>query len=144
MKFHSRSIMCGFLPNLLLKIQMKSLLSQTISVVLTLTRWEETLGIMPQEKEEHMGIFRRIWEINFKILTCILATPLVISVVHKKRELQWCSWCGDKATISHILLFCPETVSVHKWALHQTSLPDTTANVNWIFGFREYKYNPLI
>ena len=57
----------------------------------------------------------KLWDVNFKILSRILATPIVIAATKKKENLQWCSWYGARASISHILVSCPQTTALHDY-----------------------------
>ena len=84
--------------------------------------WEKALDMMPLEKPYCESIFRhmlvackvtKFWQINYKILSRILATPKVISAVQGAENLQWCIWCGALGTLEHILLACPKTKELH-------------------------------
>ncbi len=55
----------------------------------------------------------KFWDINFKILSHILATPKIISKIHGEDNIQYCAWCGHDATLEHILLQCPDSKYLH-------------------------------
>ncbi len=83
------------------------------------------LNLLPLDKLESSTVFcnmlthckiTKLWEVNFKILSRILATPVVIAAANKSPEMIWCKWCGDRANIDHILLHCPFTHCVHWYA----------------------------
>ncbi len=102
-----------FIPNLHLPIVMKKLLKDDCTVVLTLDKWCVFFNRVSFEILELEQIFQRMLvqckptkfrEINYKILVRILAIPKIISKVQSEDNLRWCVWCGDEATLEHILL----------------------------------------
>ncbi len=54
----------------------------------------------------HQCKITKFFEINFKILHHILATPALIAKIRKNEQLECCHWCGEKADLNHILLDC--------------------------------------
>ncbi len=82
-------------------------------------------------------------EINFKILAQILATPKIIAKVKGADNLQWCIWCGEMASLEHILLNCCETKKVHSWVVEHFPLPKLLAK-HWIYGLPDKQFNPVI
>lgn len=102
---------CVIHPVLLL--QMKQLLHTNCSQALSLTYWETKLNILPMEPNEWKKIFSQMlkkckvtkfWDINFKILSRILATPVVLSSLHSTPDKKNCFVCGERAGLEHILL----------------------------------------
>ncbi len=92
----------------------------------------------------------KFWEVNFKILARILATPVVIAAANKSPEMIWCKWCGDRANIDYILLHCPFTHCVHWYVeavLRKISqdvwilggVGPKTDQVIWVVNFLVYK-----
>ena len=83
----------------------------------------------------------KFWEVNYKILSCILATPVVISAVHKNPVLAKCYWCGECANIDYILLHCHYTKTIHNFVsqhLGEVSLE------SWILGGAGKAFDPVI
>ncbi len=120
MKYFLVAVPGQHMPSPLLKLQIKALLSLHSSGLLTLSRWEETLELMPLTEDKLLKVFQRmlvqykvskLWEINFKILSRILAIPIVIAAICGRQDLVHCAWCGERGSIDHILLWCPETLS---------------------------------
>ncbi len=79
--------------------QSKELLRISVLTVLSLSKWEHILGLMPLEHKEKETIFvsmlkkcriTKFQEINFKILSRILLMPAVLSVI----KSGFCYWCG--------------------------------------------------
>ena len=54
----------------------------------------------------------KFWEINYKILTRILATPMVITAVNPNLGTPVCFVCSGVANLYYILLECPGTISL--------------------------------
>ncbi len=113
-----------FLMNPQLLLQAKTLVCSAVSTPLSLTKWEETLHILPMNADEHKALFcdmlvcckiMKFWEVNYKILSCILATPVILSAVHKNLALARCYWCGEQVNIDHILLYCDYTKTLHSF-----------------------------
>ncbi len=97
MKFISIAALCTFLPNQLLLTQIKILMQKFHGTMLILTRWKEFFGLLPMEISEVKLIFTRmlkkckitkLWDVNYKILTRILAIPVVIAATRKNDNLQ--------------------------------------------------------
>ncbi len=86
----------------------------------------------------------KLWEINYKILAHILTMPVVVAATRKVAKLQWCVWCGEKASLSHVLLSCTETGTVHQWVHNHTLLKSVSNTSIWIFGQKDKKLNPVI
>ncbi len=87
----------------------------------------------------------KLWDVNFKILACILATPVVVVASCKQPKLQWCAWCGVKVSIMHILLKCPETQRLHNFVI-ETNVFGTNSlgKLSWIFGLITQALNLVI
>ena len=94
-----------------------------MSTVLSLSKWEYNLGLMPLECNEKETIFilmskkcriTKFQEVNFKILSRILLTPAVLSVIKTDPSISFYHWCGEQANIDHILLDCVEIKKLHK------------------------------
>ncbi len=86
----------------------------------------------------------KLWDVNYKILTHILATPVVIAAVHNERALQWCAWCGARALISYILVEYPETVALHNFIESKVIFPLQDMKACWIFSLKSNGLNPII
>ncbi len=93
----------------------------SMSTVLSLFKWEHSLGLMPLECKDKEIIFTdmlkkckvtQFQEVNFKILSRILLT--VLSVIKSDPSIGFCHWCGAKANIDHILLDCVKTKKLHR------------------------------
>ena len=144
-KFISVATPSTVLPNPLLLIQMKLILQKHHAVVLILTRWEEYFNILLINSQQLQSIFIRmltkckitiLWDVHYKILICILATPVVIEAVHNVRALQWCAWCGARASILHILVECPKTVALHNFIESKVVFPLQEMKACWIFSLK--------
>ncbi len=81
---------------------------------------------------------------NYKILTHILATPVIIAAAWDKGTLQWYTWCGARASISHILIDCPETVALHNFIESKSVILLQDMKAYWIFGLKSNSLNPII
>ncbi len=86
----------------------------------------------------------KLWEVNYKILARILASPLVVALVRLKPNLKWCSWCGKRGSIDHILLQYPETLQVHHWVQEHTPLNIPVIGKGWILGTEDCHLNLII
>ena len=104
--------------------QSKQLLHANVSVPLNLNKWCAVLSLLPLDNSEVIGVFcdmliyckiTKLWEVNYKILSRILATPVVIAAVNKTPAMALCQWCSDRANIDHILLYCSFTDCIHKY-----------------------------
>ncbi len=111
-----------FVSNDLLLLVMKCVLHSETSQILDLNKWCQFLGMVPLEVLECEHIFYRMlvsYKItkfcttNFKILACILTTPRIIAGIRKADNLIWCAWCGNVASLEHVLLDCVETKRIH-------------------------------
>ncbi len=112
--------------------------------------WERSLELMPLEIQECKTIFcdMLVWckitkflEIKYKILTRILATPTVLSSIHKDPVLNVCSFCGMRVNIDHILLYCPYTTNLHRIIMDKMGLVN---QLTWIFGGAGKKWDLVI
>ena len=119
--------------------------------MLTLTRWCTYLHVLPYEDFQLQAIFHhmlvackitKFHEINFKILSRILVTPKILSKIKGEENLQWCAWCGELASLEHILLSCEHTKKSH-W-VECTFSTEHFMDVDWIFGHKTHSYNCLI
>lgn len=154
LKFLSKSTAGNHLPNSTLISQMKTLLHQQSLTMLTLTRWEHDLHILPLNQRQSVAIFTqmlcnckvtKLWDVNFKILSCILATPVVVVATRKQPKLQWCAWCGAKASIMHILFECQETQDLHNSVIRINIFRTSTLRrSDWIFELATQALNPVI
>ena len=100
--FHDQLLLCC-----------KHLLQQVTTTPLSLDNWCARSNILPLVVPEAEKVFQKMLlfckitkfrEINFKILSSILVMPKVISKVKYAENLIFCVWCGELATIEHILL----------------------------------------
>ncbi len=134
-----------------LSMQAKTLLSQASETPLSLEYWEKKLNIPPLTRKERKKVFcvmlvwckiTKFWDVNYKILARILATPVVLHAVNPEGGSANCVKCGAVAGISHILLQCPEIIKVHTQVceLMQVKILDT----NWIFGVQSFYLLSLI
>ncbi len=105
-------------------LQSKALLLQALCSVLSLANWEIYFELIPMSLPTMQVIFKRMLqackytkfrEINFKILTCILLTPKILSMVKADQTLAFCHWCGAFGTLEHVLLECPEVVKTRTY-----------------------------
>ncbi len=142
-----------FLPNQQLPLVMMKLLCDNSTCMLLLTNWCTYFHLVPFEVPELERIFRKMLvvckitkfrEINFKILSCILATPKIIAKVCNQDNLHWCAWCGHKCSLEHLLLECPVTVKVKKHLCLHKILPKDPSPWAWIFGSIKTDLNPVI
>ena len=130
---------------------------------MSLDKWCKALNLLPLSEDETKQVFRdmlvhckisKFWEVNYKILTRILATPVVIAAVHNNPSLSWYYWCGARANIEHILLHCNKTrqlriyiqkaigkVEVDSWIFCGSGKSSDT--VIWISNFVIYKSHLL-
>ena len=138
-------------PHTFVSIQAKALLSQASEAPLSLEYWEKKLNIPPLSREDKIKVFHvmlvkckitKFWDVNYKILARILATPVVLHAVNFRGGSANCIEYGAVAGISHILLHCPATIQVCTWVckLMQVEILDT----NWIFGVQSSYLLPLI
>ncbi len=91
----------------------------------------------------------KLREVNFKILHRILAVPLVVAGAHKQPNLSECAWCGERASIDHILLTCSQSNQLYAWvslrldqkfSLVQCIFSGTNVDlVIWVTNFAIYK-----
>ncbi len=133
-----------FVPNDLFVSQAKSLLQTHTLQLLSLSNWLHYFSILPLEVPEIERIFQRMlvhckvtkfWEINYKILARILATPKIIAKVQQEDNLAICVWCGVEATLEHILIECVQTQNLHSFVAEWLFLAGITIGDSaWIFG----------
>ena len=83
----------------------------------------------------------KFFEVNFKILHCILATPALISKIRKDNTLAKCFWCGEEASIDHLFLKCPVSALVYDLVSSKCN-PDLTLPQR-IFGIAQ-NTNPIL
>ncbi len=92
----------------------------------------------------------KFFEVNFKILHLILATPALISKIRKDNTLAKCLWCGEEANIDHLFLKCPVSALVYDFVSSKCNLDLTlpqrvfgiAQNTNlilWVANFAIYK-----
>ncbi len=114
-----------------LELTVKTVLRISNKCCLSLDNWCKAVGILPLDLKLSHQVFAcmlsackitKFWEVNYKILSQILATPKIISAVKKQENIQWCAWCGSLANIEHILLHCSHTILIHNYVLHHSPL----------------------
>ncbi len=101
----------------------KKLLTVQRQFLVSLMGWEVALRSPITFEEQQKAFYwmlkhcrvSKFYEINFKILHCILATPQLIAHIKGSKGLQWDHWCGEVANINHILLNYTETNKVCDW-----------------------------
>lgn len=109
---------------------------------MSLNNWTNKLQILPLEQDEIKKVFHhmlihckvtKFWEINFKILSHILVTPVVLSAILHMHNLDLvkCYWCGERTNIDHILLHCMFTRNLHSLVSRTIG---QVRNDSWIFG----------
>ncbi len=117
-----KTIQGFFLPSDMVTVHGKVLLQASISAPLSLDKWCLSLQLLLLEIPEMERIFcamlvqckiTKFREINFKILTQILATLKIISCIKKAENLQFCYCYGAVGSLKHILLVCRKTQLVH-------------------------------
>ena len=100
----------------------KTLLQHSTARILSLDNWLAFLHILPLEILQLEQIFCRMlcsckitkfWDVNFKVLSHILAIPKIVSKMHGEDNIRYCVWCGHDATLEHILLQCPDSLHLH-------------------------------
>ncbi len=135
----------------LLLMQSKVLLVENSSVDLCLKYWKQHLKILPLDNSEQKQIFKfmlrkckvtKLWDVNYKILSRILATPVVIAVVMSESDMSKCTFCGDRAGLEHIVLCCTQTQHLHEFIL--TTFNKKWMEKMWVFGGQNIYLNPLI
>ena len=135
----------------LLLLQMKSLLLMHSTTVLDLSYGEKRLQIVPLELSDKKKVFTQMlhkckvtkfWDVNFKVLSRILATPVVLASVNPGCGSNMCSFCGEWAGLKHIMLHCPATVELHQFIL--TTFEENWDDDAWIFGHNNVYLNLLI
>ncbi len=132
----------------------KSLVWDASTVKLSLQNWEKFFDILPLESGVQEQIFKQMlcsckvtkfWQVNYKILSCILAIPKTVAAVQKEENIQWCAWCGDQAMFEHILLTCKEIALLHKWVCSGKAFEGVRlVKLVWIFGSSCPSINPII
>ncbi len=132
---------------------MKQTLQAEVTGPLSLDNWCKVLQIVPLEVPEAKQIFQHIlvsckitkfYEVNFKILSRILAIPKVVAKVQNTKNISWCAWYGSLGSLEHILLNYPETIKIHRFAQNNFCLPNRMLSKNWIFGLTNTTLNPII
>ncbi len=108
------------------------------------------LNLLPLDKSELINIFcnmlmcckiTKLWEVNFKILSRILATLVVIAAANKSPEMTWYKWCGDQVNIDYVLLHCLSTHCVHQYV--EAVLGEIPQDA-WILGGAGLKIDQVI
>ncbi len=84
----------------------------------------------------------KFWEVNYKILARILATPVVITAVNPNLGTPICFLCSQTPNLHHIMLDCTGTVTLRLFIMDTLEL--TWTNKVWIFGTNSTFYNPII
>ncbi len=119
------------------------------AIVFGVLEWK--LNIPPLSSEEKTKVFHnmlvhckvtKFWDVNYKILSRILATPVVLCTVNPNLRTLFCVECGVVVDISHILLTCVATKQIREeiCVLMHIQLSDT----HWIFGINSTYLLPLI
>ena len=88
-----------------------------------MTKWSLILQCTISWEDMLMGFkqmiklckINKLQEVNFKILHRILAVPLVVAGACKQPNLSECAWCGERASIDHILLMCVQSNHLYVW-----------------------------
>ena len=83
----------------------------------------------------------KFWEVNYKILTQILAKLVVIAAVHKNPILAKCHWCQDRANIDHILVHCVYTKHLRRSIIGALG---EVSEESWILGGAGSSYDQVI
>ncbi len=153
-KFSGKDIGVQFTLHPALLLQTKRLLQMAVSAPLSLMKWYEYFTILPSEDFQATKIFKQMlvackvmkfWEINYKILAQNLATLKMIVAVCGKENLHWCIWCGDMASLEHILFECMATKDLCRQLLHFPSLNNCVKyRYEWIFGVKTKCINPIL
>ncbi len=135
-------------------LQLKALLLQASSSMLSLTNWEIYFWLMPMSLPVIQMIFKRMLqackyiqfrEINFKILTHILVTPKILSMVKADQAIAVCHWYGAIGTLEHILLECPEVVKTRTcFVTDNSKILLKWKTKYWIFGTASAEINQII
>ncbi len=84
----------------------------------------------------------KFWEVNYKILTRILVTPVVITASNPNLGTPMCFVCSGVANLHHILLEYSGTVSLCNYIMETLEVDWPTKY--WIFGSMSIYYNPVI
>ncbi len=135
-------------------MQLKELLLQSLSSMLSLTNWEIYFELIPMSLPTMQVIFRRMLqackytkfrEINFKILAHILLTPKILFIVKADQVLAVCHWYGAIGTLEHILLDCPAVVKTRTcFVIDNKDTLLKWKNKYWIFGTVSTEINQII
>ncbi len=126
---------------------------QAISIaaqsLISLSPWEVTLGheILFEHKQRsflemiHHCKINKFYEVNFKILHCILATPSLVAKIRKDPTLAQYFYCGALADINHILLNYTITMLLYENVCESLDVEITPTE--WILG-HSCLVNPVI
>ncbi len=109
------------------------------------------MNIPPLLEDEKRKVFHwiltrckitKFWDVNYKILVRILATPVVLNAVNPETGTPNCVEYGAIAGISHILLSCVATKKIYTdiCMMMEIDLFDS----NWILGINSNYLLPLI
>ena len=90
------------------------------------------------------------YDVNFKILHRILATPAIVAKIKGSKSLQKCQWCDGIANIDHILVHCIVTNTIYEGIGKKLGIEipikncilGSDANMNpvfWVINFTIYK-----
>ncbi len=133
-------------------LQSKTLLQTHTAVSLSLGYWEKVLQIIPLSDSEVKKIFHcmfnkckimKFWDVNYKILSCILATPVVLAAVNPNGGGANCCFCGAQASLAHLFIHCIATKQLHTFVQNETHLSEIS-DKEWIFGCASPWILPLI
>ena len=84
----------------------------------------------------------KFWDVNYKILSRILATPVVLHAVNPNLGTLSCIECGAVVGILHILLTCVATKLIREEICILMCIDLT--DIHWIFGINSIYLLPLI
>ena len=117
----------------LLQIQYKKIipLSNWYLVLQSQLTWDDCMKLFKHNLQKCR--INKLWEVNFKIIHWIPATPAIISKVRGSPRLATCGWCGEYANIDHILLRCLETTALVDKVCHATGMELTLIDRVFLF-----------
>ncbi len=84
----------------------------------------------------------KFWDVNYKILSQILVTPVVLHVVSPGTGTPNCITCGAHAGVSHIMLNCPLARAFHVYLCNTFEL--SISEREWLFGTASTYVLPFI
>ena len=130
-----------FIPNPLLVPRAKALLKSHATTMLNLSKWYTFFELLPSSVVADEKVFTamlvnckitKFRDVNFKILSRILLTPKLLATMKKEEILSVCVWCGDVASLEHILFLRSGTKALCCFIL--TRLFKNLHPHQWIFG----------